>query len=347
MDTTDRTFDLQEARFGAPETTTPAKPRAARRGFKILLGGVAFLTLLAASGAAYEAIASRSDATTYPPPGRLIDVGGHRMHLNCEGTGKPAVILDAGLGGSSPVWSLVQPKLAQSTEVCSFDRAGMGWSEPGPLPRTPARNAAELHQLLEAGGVEGPYILVGHSLAGKNDRLFASAYPDEVAGLVLVDARSETLDIGATEEEVAGFRSALDLQATLYTVARRLGLVRLLGASLAGSPLLAPETSVQLALFETATEAIATTTEEGGERRHDDALLAASSLGNLPLVVIAASDSMANSPGWPDAQDGLAALSSRGRLVMAEHSSHAIHLDQPDIVIDAALSVLADARKRN
>lgn len=346
MDTTDKTIDLPGALFDALEARTTAQPRSPRRALKLLLGGIAVLTLVAASGALYEAIASRADAAAYPAPGRLVDVGGHRMHLDCEGSGKPVVILDAGLGGSSPVWSLVQPKLAQSTEVCSFDRAGMGWSEPGPLPRTPSRNAAELHQLLDAAGVEGPYILVGHSLAGKNDRLFAAAYPEEVAGLVLVDARSEQLDIDATEEQVAGFRSALELQATLYTIARRLGLVRLLGATLAGSPHLAPEASLQLALFETAPDAIAATMDEGSERGHDDAMLAASSLGDLPLVVIAASDSMADTPGWPAAQERLAALSSRGRLVVAD-SSHAIQLDQPDVVIDATLSVLADARKRN
>lgn len=347
MHTTGKTIDLPVARPDALEAQTPVPPRRPRRGLNLLLGGIAFLALMTAAGATYEALASRSDAATYPPPGRLIDVGGHQMHLDCEGTGKPAVILDAGLGGSSPVWSLVQSTLAQGTEVCSFDRAGMGWSEPGPLPRTPGRNAAELHKLLDTAGIEGPYILVGHSLAGKNIRLFASAYPDDVTGLVLVDARSDQLDLGATDEEAAGFRSALDLQAILYTAARRLGLVRLLGANLAGSPLLSPQAALQLALFETAPDAIAATTAEGRERGHDDARLAVSTLGDLPLVVIAASDSMANTSGWPAAQSGLAALSSQGHLVIAEHSSHAIHLDRPDVVVDAVLSVLADIRKHH
>lgn len=333
-------------------TTTPADtapPRRAtrkpRRGTRLLLVGVALMAAIAGSGAAYEAIASRSDAAAYPMPGRLVDVGGHRMHLHCEGTGKPVVVLDAGLGGSSVVWQLVQSRLAQTTEVCAFDRAGMGWSEAGPSPRTPQRNAEELHRLLVNSGVEGPYILVGHSLAGKNDRVFAAAYPADVAGMVLVDARSERLDLAATPEEVEGFKTSLAGQAALYTVARHLGLVRLLGASLAASPLVSPEAALEMVLLETAPNAIAATTDEGTERAHDDDLLAASSLGDLPLVVVAAADSMSNIAGWPAAQNGLASLSTRGRLVVAEHSGHAVHLDEPDVVVDAVLSVFADAHE--
>jgi pimeloyl-ACP methyl ester carboxylesterase len=349
MDTTEDTIEPNGALFDALDATPsrPHRPGALRTRTKILLGGIALLALAAASGVAYEALASKSDATSYPMPGRLVDVGSHKMHLYCEGTGTPAIVLDAGLGGASPVWGLVQTELARTTKVCSFDRAGMGWSEMGPSPRTPQQNANELYRLLEAGDVTGPYILVGHSLAGKNDRLLAAAHPETVAGMVLVDARSEQLDIGASKEASEGFRSALDLQAALYGAARRLGLVRLLGAGLWKTPLLTPEAALEMALLETAPDAIATTTAEGRERGTDDAHLATGTLGDMPLVVIAAADSMSNIPNWPTAQQDLAGLSPNGRLIIAEDSGHAVQLDRPDVVIDATLSVLAAARERN
>src|SRR5690606_33293767 len=157
---------------------------------------------------------STGDATTYPPAGRMVDVGGYKLHLDCRGQGSPTVILDAGLGASSLDWALVQPELARTTQVCSYDRAGMGWSEAGPEPRSPARLADELHTLLQIAGAPGPYVLVGHSLAGKNLRLFAAAHPVDVAGMVLVDARSEIVDVTADQ---AAFASALEGQAAQYS----------------------------------------------------------------------------------------------------------------------------------
>lgn len=347
MDIIHETIDPTDAILSERTAAAPPAARKPRKWLRRLAGAVALLALLPAGGATYEAAASLADATTYPAPGRLVDIGGHKLHLYCEGTGRPAIVLDAGLAKSSLDWSLVQPRLAASTTVCSYDRAGMGWSEPGPLPRTPQRNADELYRLLTAGGVEGPYILVGHSLAGKNARLFAAAHPADVAGMVLVDARSERLDIGAGADEVAGFKSALEQQAMLYTAARRLGVVRLWGASLAGAPLLPSDTAREIALFDTLPNAVAAGLAEGEERAHDDAVLAASTLGDLPLVVVAAGDNMRKNPAWPAAQNALAALSTRGRLVVAGHSSHAVHIDQPNVVIDAVLSVLADARRHD
>ncbi|HET7220121.1 MAG TPA: alpha/beta fold hydrolase, partial [Vicinamibacterales bacterium] len=122
-----------------------------------------------------------------PPPGKLIDIGGFRLHLSCGGEGRPAVILDAALGASSVSWSHVQPALACSTRVCSYDRAGFGWSDPGPLPRTAGRMADELRTLLDRGGVEPPFIFVGHSFGALIARIFAARYRSDVAGLVLVD----------------------------------------------------------------------------------------------------------------------------------------------------------------
>ena len=345
MNSTETSIDLPDL-FDQP--ALEQRPKRTRRKLLASLVAIALsLAGLTVGGATYETIAAGAHLATLPASGRLIDVGGHRLYLQCEGTGGPTIVMDAGLGGSSLDWLLVRAELVQSVRVCTFDRAGMGWSEPGPLPRSPSRNADELHRLLHAGGIQGPYVLVGHSLAGKNIRMFAAAYPQEVAGMVLVDARSERMDLDATAEVSEGMTNAIRTQASLFAVARPLGLVRLFGASIYGAPNLTSEQALQLMLRQTEPNAIAATVDEGVARADDDEALAGTSLGNLPLVVLAAADSMSNNQGWPAAQNGMAKLSSKGRLVIAEHSSHAVQLDEPNVVASAILSVLADARKSN
>ena len=121
-------------------------------------------------------------------PGELISVGSHRLHIHCVGQGSPSVIIDSGIGGFSLEWSKVQQLLANEVRICSYDRAGYGWSDPGPRPRTTARIASELRRLLQNARIPGPYILVGHSFGGYNTRYFASTFPGLTAGLVLVDS---------------------------------------------------------------------------------------------------------------------------------------------------------------
>lgn len=334
------------AKVRAPEDriSRPRWPRALRNTVRTVGGLAGLLAIMAAGGAAYEAIAAAGDASLYPPSGRLVDIGGYRLHLDCRGMGSPAVVMDAGLGGSSLDWTLVQSELATATRVCVYDRAGMGWSDAGPKPRSPARIAEELHLLLSNAGLPGPYILVGHSLAGKNLRMFASLHADDVAGMVLVDARSEQVDAAASPADVDAFRAALEGQAVMYAVARRLGLARLFGASLVDQPLLSPAIASELALLQTQPAAIAETTAEGLARSADDAALASSTLGSLPLVVIAAEASMVEIPGWAAAQQALAKLSTQGRLVVAEHSHHPVQIEEPNVVIDAVREVLASVR---
>ncbi len=125
------------------------------------------------------------------PLGRMVDVGGYRLHINCAGRGNPTVVLIAGSGDFSFDWSLVQPDVSRVTRVCSYDRAGIAWSDPGPTPRTMRQDAYELHKLLGAARVKGPYVLVGHSIGGLIARVYAEQYPDEVAGVVLVDPTHE------------------------------------------------------------------------------------------------------------------------------------------------------------
>src|SRR5229473_3293479 len=127
-------------------------------------------------------------------PGQMVDLGGWRLHLNCTGqfsTSQPAVILEAGAGGFSVDWSLVQPDVARFIRVCSYDRAGLGWSDLGPRPRTMRQVVWELHTLLEKAGLRPPYVLVGHSAGGILARLYTITYPSEIRGMVLVDSGAE------------------------------------------------------------------------------------------------------------------------------------------------------------
>lgn len=314
------------------------------RGLAWVAGAIVVLALV---GASYEAIAATGDAQRYPAPGQLIDVGGYRLHLHCLGAGSPTVVLDAGLSGSSLDWNLVQPELARTTRVCAYDRAGMGWSDPGPQPRTPRQNAGELYTLLTNAGVAGPYVLVGHSLAGKNVRLFAQQHPDQVAGMVLVDARGEDVDANTPPAEAQAFERGLADQGSQYRVARTLGLVRLLGASLWGAPTMPHELRTAGALLLTAQQSVDTTTAEGLERATDDAELQAGPwLGEWPLIVLASEQNMTGLPHWKEAQRRQAALSTNGRLVVAAGSGHYIQWEQPALVIDAGRQVVADVRGR-
>lgn len=141
------------------------------------------------AGVIYEQNARRAAATTFPPPGQMVDIGGRRMHLNCLGHGLPVVILEAGADASgSPLREPIQQQVAQFTRVCAYDRAGIMWSDPGPEPRDAEAIAADLHAALTAASVPPPYVMAGASMAGAYVMVFTREYPDEVAGVVLVDA---------------------------------------------------------------------------------------------------------------------------------------------------------------
>src|SRR3984893_10985615 len=129
------------------------------------------------------------------PPGKLVDLGGHKLHVNCTGKGNPTVVVENGLGDFSFGWILVQSKVATFTRICTYDRAGYAWSDPGPKPRTFAQLNLELHDALQKLGERGPFVLVGHSYGGPVMRNFAATYPDQVAGMVFVEAAHEGLRV--------------------------------------------------------------------------------------------------------------------------------------------------------
>jgi pimeloyl-ACP methyl ester carboxylesterase len=205
--------------------------RLRSRGARWLLYPVIVLLGLAAIGGGYQTVAAASDARAYPMPGRLIDVGGHRLHLACTGAGGPTVVLEPGGGEMSSNLGWITPAVARTTRVCVSDRAGRGWSEPATTPQDGLQIATDLHTLLHRGGVPGPYVLAGHSFGGLYVLTFAARYPDEVAGLVLIDSTTPkpaaTTATGSAAE--TGSYDAVGRVSALVSTLAGLGLGRLYG----------------------------------------------------------------------------------------------------------------------
>ena len=165
-----------------------ARRQLRSRGARWLLYPVLAVLMVASVGGGYQTVRESIDTRAYPMPGQLVDVGGHRMHLHCTGSGSPTVVLEPGQGGASSDSGWVAPAVARDSTVCVYDRAGRGWSDPADGPQDAARIAADLHTLLERAQVPGPYVLAGHSFGGLYVQTFAANYPDQVAGLVLLDS---------------------------------------------------------------------------------------------------------------------------------------------------------------
>jgi pimeloyl-ACP methyl ester carboxylesterase len=324
--------------FGLRAPDGSIRPGPAPRPVARALAGLAAIIVVA--GAVYEAVAARKDADQYPAPGRLVNVGAEQLHLHCLGSGSPTVVMEAGLGESSLTWSLVQPDVAARTRVCSYDRAGYGWSELGPLPRSAGREATELHELLATAGESGPYVVVAHSLGANVSRLFLGRFPEEVAGLVLVDPTDPETVIAA------GTPFVPIAQYRLSSILGRLGVVRLFGESLV--PLSVgtdpPDAVIENAAVVYGPQSLSTAVEElqvsVDDARDVEAVTAPGAWGSLPVVVV-----IAGSGGDPAFGQELAALSDAGRQLVAQVSGHYVQYDQPQIVVDAVLDVVASARQ--
>ena len=297
---------------------------------RALLGLCVLAVATAGAGAVWQAVATRRDLAATPPPGRLVDVGGHRLHVWCTGSGEPTVILEAGLGGSVADWGFVQPEVARFTRVCAYDRAGMGYSDPGPTPRTARRAARELRRLLDAAGVTTPVVLVGASLGGLTARVFASEHPERAAALVLVDASHED-----QQDEVPRIARVMPVFATL-------GLPRLLGFSL-GLPAEAVAPDVR-------GFARATRFRTSGYRAAADELLHLAQTADevratrreLPIPIVVVTAGRGADAGWRRLQEDQVRLSPRACQVVAERSAHAVTIGQPEVVV-AAIRATVDA----
>jgi pimeloyl-ACP methyl ester carboxylesterase len=275
----------------------------------------------------------------------LVDVGGYRLHINCTGTGSPTVVIDAGWGDWSASWSSwVQPEVAKTTRVCTYDRAGMGWSEPGPLPRNAEQFAQELHTLLQNAGIPGPYVLVGHSAGGLPVRVFVHEYARDVAGVVLIDSMSPrqatsaaTNPPAATTSQTRGF--------SIATLPARIGLLRLFAGPLGLTSGLSPEVQhAYTALSVTPRHVQTYLLDEGaGMPESFRQASAVTSFGDLPLIVL--SRGLDPDPDWQAMQAELLQLSSHSQQVFADKSGHNIQLDQPDAATAAIVQMVAQLRQ--
>lgn len=305
-------------------------------------------------------------AAKYPAPGKLVDVGGYRLHINCQGQGKPTVVMESGRGNFSLNWGQVPQKVAKFTRVCTYDRAGLGWSDRSPQPRTAQNLVEDLHTLLARSGVEPPYVLVGHSLGGLLMRLYAHEYPDQVVGLVLIDSAHEDA-LPRISEAFLRLDRRLD---KLMAWVLRLGQMTAATGVLALFPRLYPrqflaivpeeDRETYLAIISADAKCLAAIrTEYAASADYFAAVRAAqiTTLGDIPLIVLSRGKEQ-QIPGmsvevkrefeqtWQQLQSELAAQSSNGKRIVAEYSGHYIQLDQPELVIDAIREVVEAVQRR-
>jgi pimeloyl-ACP methyl ester carboxylesterase len=279
------------------------------------------------------------------PPGNLIDVGdGINMHIYCTGEGSPTIVLDAGLGAGSMSWAKVQEQVSNHTRVCSYDRAGMSWSEPGPKPRTYMRIADELHALLEAAGEQGPYVLVGHSAGAHTVRFFAQKHPTDVAGIVLVDPAHEkilTKEVISAIQQIQrsyvgyahlGFwRHVLDPDFIRRFEGPNIPLEIINNLEVVFSPKSIYTAADELAALYETTLALNATNIEGA-------------WGDKPTIVLSADNEIAQLTGALEHHKELVSLSTRGEQILVP-SGHNIHYEHPDVVAEAILKVVNSVRQ--
>jgi pimeloyl-ACP methyl ester carboxylesterase len=314
---------------------------------RILLLLLAFLLILAAAGFLYENISEARDRRFHPMAGRLVDVRGRKMHIDCTGEGTPTVILDSGLGDSYLSWRKVQPEIAKFTRVCSYDRAGLGYSDPSSQPRTSKVIAEELHTLLQAASVSPPYVIVGHSMGGYNVRVYTGLYRNEIVGMVLVDASHPDQE-NRFPAELKNMEGSWHREAQFIASTMPFGIPRLLGLCDNDAVTRAADCNwhsarEQLAEMSAFPESAAETAQTG-------------SLSVMPLAVLSHDPDKPSSDlppdlakptneAWEKMQEELAHLSTRGTQTVAKNSAHYIQIDRPEVVIDSVRNVVEQARQ--
>jgi len=295
-----------------------------------LLYPVVAVTAAAAVGGAVETIGLASDRSSYAMPGQLYDVG-HQLHLNCTGSGGPTVVLMSGLGGNSTGWARIAPAVADTTRICAYDRAGQGWSEDAAGPQDGVAAANDLHSLLDAAGEDGPFVVVGHSIGGDYAMVYADRYPEQVAGMVLLDATSPYRTAAGTLH--AGPPGPVAILPSLT----RLGVGRLFPTSF-WSALPEPAASQYTALA-ASPRGWRNTVDESATM---PALLSQaqelSTLGSVPLVVLSA-DGLDADPVRADAHNRMAELSTNSSHRQAD-ASHAGLLDEEGGAVDSVQAIV-------
>lgn len=335
---------------------------------RLALWLILIIGLLIIIGYFYQRQTTAADFEQFPPPGQRVDVGGYSLHLYCTGEGNTTVVVDTGNGDFSIGWLGIQRAISKYTRICTYDRAGYGWSDSSPNPRTATQMANELHQLLINAKIDPPYILVGQSLGGFTVRMFASQYPNEVLGMVLVDAGHEE----QLERLPPEYIRLNDRQESYFSVLEfmsRFGIMRLIGntsnsADFAPPHVLKMPTDVQplyLMMMSHPSYFETTLAEQHLLSETTAQVRATVGLGRMPLIVLTAENTLdpavLKSMGlpddfdaaqiqqtWLDLQSELAALSTNSAHRIVKDSTHAIELDQPDVVITAIMDMVKMVR---
>jgi pimeloyl-ACP methyl ester carboxylesterase len=305
---------------------------------------------LSAVGGGYQTIRESLDTRRHVAPGRLVDVGGHRLHLQCFGSGTPTVVLESGLGGPAASWGWISAEVARETTVCAYDRAGRGWSDAATGPQDGVAVATDLHTLLNRGHVTGPFVLVGHSSGAQYVRIFAGRYPEQVAGMVLLDGQpAEAFEgIPSFPAFYSRFRRVFALLPSLA----RLGVARLVSHNGFDS-LPAAARDMQRLHYSSARQFRSLRDEFAALPTSLAQARSFQNLGDRPLIVVTAErDALA---GWLPLQDRMATLSTNSshRVVPYTHdelvndqtaaqtSSQAIR----DVVYAVRVGLPVDSRK--
>ncbi|HEX4268575.1 MAG TPA: alpha/beta hydrolase [Steroidobacteraceae bacterium] len=298
--------------------------------------------LIAGVGAAYNVLSLLYFRHVAGVPGKLYDVGGYSMHLYCTGTGSPTVLLSSGLGDDFTAWARVQPVLAGLTRVCSYDRAGFGWSESRPGLQDANAISSQLHQLVQAAGIQRPFVLVGHSISGIYLRYYAAHYPGDLAGLVFIDGATPLQDSRipkALLEIQQDQRREMPWQKLLMT----LGWYRLRGDCTSVPPGFEAYTAWIRADSCVPSQIDAIERELDAEQASGQETIRAGPFGNLPILILSrdpgvlapnwpASVSKANAVAWNQMQEEAKGLSTDSLRIIAKGSLHYIMDDRPDLV---------------
>ncbi len=338
-----------------------------RRFRKFVLTLSVALAGLSLLGAVYQVLGNWWDKHRFPQHGRSVQAGALRLNIDCSGRGSPTVILDSGMGVPAIGWLLVQPGVAIFSRVCSYDRAGYGWSEAGPKPRTSLRIAKELKALLDGSGEKGPFILVGHSFGGYNVRMFTALYPREVVGVVLVDAEhgdeeeriEAVLPPAVKAEEKESDQRADEMDRVLTPLRLHLGFDRLMTTLGWDEHRTLPKDLRQELLYLQPRSDEAGSAEASADSTSWDEVRSAGGLGNRPLIVLTAGRPYDPDPlltkgemeeenrVWiNDLQAEEARLSTRGKQIVVRNSGHMIPFERPDSIVSAIREVWEAVRSQ-
>ena len=308
----------------------------------VVLSIVALVAAAVAGSSSYNAIAVHQFWAANPPPGVFYTVNGHRMHMNCTGSGSPTIILDSGLGNDALIWGGVQPVLSETTRVCSFDRAGFGWSDALPAPRDADHIAAELHGLLLQAKVTGPIVLMGHSIAGLYMREYASRYPEDIAGIVFVDVSTPLQDEDPAMKAVDSKTPTQWISMLLLRARYIAGLPRLTGqcSNFLGSTGQAGILQAE-DLCEPHFGAMAAEKDSFNKSGHET--VHTGPYGALPILILSQDVTTVHLPvpaqqtadlanSWNQMQEDLKKLSTRSRRIIAKRSGHYVQLFRRDLI---------------